>query len=322
MSWFRNTITDLYNAVSAPVAVTHDALPERLQSVRDTASLLYNRTMHHIGETLKNIAGNAAKEEEGKRVKVFRITRTMNRDNTKIIMDKITQHIEMRRKVVYSFEAEIHRGAAEIVDYSKVLSSPPGMFTSLQEIREYIEECEEKRLDLENEEVWSNAYLPATRTKKVKGNYQGKVVFKHVPIKLIASNEPLLGCGPLPDWLRKKRCIYAVDGKNERNDILCVWRYLAICIRSDVKRGSEFVTKEALTLAREYYVNDKLKRQDVRATRLVDFKGIAKKFSIKIRVYEPKKNSEKAPWRLVYGQNQYKEKLDTINLGMFGGNCF
>ena len=42
MSWFRNTITDLYNAVSAPVAATRDALSERLQSVRDTASLLYN----------------------------------------------------------------------------------------------------------------------------------------------------------------------------------------------------------------------------------------------------------------------------------------
>ena len=56
MNWFRNTITDLYNAVSAPVAATRDALSERLQSVRDTASLLYNRTMHHIGyvqETLK-----------------------------------------------------------------------------------------------------------------------------------------------------------------------------------------------------------------------------------------------------------------------------
>ena len=77
MSWFRNTITNLYNAVSAPVAATRDALSERLQSVRDTASLLYNRTMHYIGETLKNIVENAAKKK-GKRVKVFRFTRSMN----------------------------------------------------------------------------------------------------------------------------------------------------------------------------------------------------------------------------------------------------
>ena len=36
----------------------------------------------------------------------------------------------MRTKVVYSFKSEIYRGAGEIVDYSKVLSSPPEMFTS------------------------------------------------------------------------------------------------------------------------------------------------------------------------------------------------
>ena len=66
MSWFRNTITNLYNAVSAPVAATRDALAERLQSVRDTASLLYNRMMNNIGygeETLKDIVENTAEEE-------------------------------------------------------------------------------------------------------------------------------------------------------------------------------------------------------------------------------------------------------------------
>ena len=67
MSWFQNMITNLYNAVSAPVAATRDALAERLQSVRDTASLLYNRMMNNIGygqETLKDIVENTAKEEE------------------------------------------------------------------------------------------------------------------------------------------------------------------------------------------------------------------------------------------------------------------
>ena len=110
----KNQISKLCNAVSAPVAASRDTLAERLQSVRDTASLLYNRTMHHIGyrqETLKDIVQNAANEEkepqqqteeeavpeltkDGTRKKEFRITWWVNRDNTKIIMDKITQHIE------------------------------------------------------------------------------------------------------------------------------------------------------------------------------------------------------------------------------------
>ena len=36
----RNAISKLYNAVSAPVAATRDALAERLSSVREAASLL------------------------------------------------------------------------------------------------------------------------------------------------------------------------------------------------------------------------------------------------------------------------------------------
>ena len=103
--------------------------------------------------------------------------------------------------------------------------SPPGMFTSLKEIQAYIEECEQKRLDLDNEEVCSKAYLPTERTTEARGNYEGKVIFKHVQVRLVASNEPLLGCGPLPDWLRNKRCIFAVD---TFDDNLCAWTCLAI----------------------------------------------------------------------------------------------
>ena len=45
----RNAVSRLHNAVSEPVTATRDALAERLQSVRDTASLLYNRMMENIG---------------------------------------------------------------------------------------------------------------------------------------------------------------------------------------------------------------------------------------------------------------------------------
>ena len=44
----RNTINKLYNAVSAPVAATRNALAKGLLSVRETASLLHNRMMDNI----------------------------------------------------------------------------------------------------------------------------------------------------------------------------------------------------------------------------------------------------------------------------------
>ena len=137
----------------------------------------------------------------------------------------ITPHIEMRVKAIYSFKSEIQRGAGDIVPYSETLNSPPGMLKSLKEIQAYIKECEQKRLDLDNEEVWSKAYLPPERTTGARGSYEDKVIFKHVQIRLGASKEPLMGCGPLPGWLREKPCIYAID---TFDDNLCVWRCLAI----------------------------------------------------------------------------------------------
>lgn len=63
--------------------------------------------------------------------------------------------------------------------------------------------------------------IPTTR-KRHQDRTNGRVVFKHIQIKIINTREPLLGCGPLPDRLRKKRCIYAVDGKEERTDNIYV----------------------------------------------------------------------------------------------------
>ena len=64
----KNQLTKLYNAVSAPVTATRDALVERLQSVSDTTSLLYNRMMENMGyrqhERLKDNVDKEAEEED------------------------------------------------------------------------------------------------------------------------------------------------------------------------------------------------------------------------------------------------------------------
>ena len=68
-SWMRNQLTKSYNAVSAPMAATRDALAERLQSVHETASLLYNRMVENMGygqEKLKDIVEKETVEEQQK----------------------------------------------------------------------------------------------------------------------------------------------------------------------------------------------------------------------------------------------------------------
>ena len=60
----KNQLTKLYNTVSAPMAA---APVESLQSIRDTASLLYNRMVENMKygqETLKDIVEKEAEEEQ------------------------------------------------------------------------------------------------------------------------------------------------------------------------------------------------------------------------------------------------------------------
>ena len=62
-------------------------------------------------------------------------------------MAKLTRHIEMETKIIYSFKQEIHRGAGETMDYIDGLITlhygyRPDMFISLEEIQVYIEVCE------------------------------------------------------------------------------------------------------------------------------------------------------------------------------------
>ena len=101
--------------------------------------------------------------------------------------------------------------------------STRGSLSSLADIEAFVEQCEMQRLDIEDAEFWSKAYLPPERSIETLGAFEGKLTFDRVQIKIISMREPLLGCGPLSDWLRKKRCIYALDGAEEAIDNLCIW---------------------------------------------------------------------------------------------------
>ena len=253
--------------------------------------------------------------ENGGRVKVFKTTGNLNFDLTDKIMEKITPIIEMRTKVIHAFSCVIYRGQGEIIEYSKTFKAPSETFSSLAAIKEYIHQCEQRRLDLKDAETWSKAYLPATATYNSKGVYEDRVRFTSVSTKTILSNEPLLGCGPLPKWLADKKCIYAID---KINDNLCLWRCLVIHqrIMKGKKRPEEDTNRDSLKLARDFYRIPNLKREDVKPTRLVDFENIAKQFKVNIRLFELAKESETV-WKLVFGKNQFRKNLPCVDIGLF-----
>ena len=278
-------------------------------------------TPNETGEssTAKEVVTNKTEiklVENGGRVKVYKTTGNLNFDLTDKIMEKITPIIETRTKVIHAFSCVIYRGQGEIIEYSKTFKAPPGTFSSLDDIKEYIRQCEQKRLDLEDAETWSKAYLPATATYNSKGVYEGRVRFTSVSTKIILSNEPLLGCGPLPKWLADKKCVYAID---KIDDNLCFWRCLVIHqrIMKGKKRPEEDTNRDALKLARDFYRKPNLKREYVKPTRLVDFENIAKQFKVNIRLFEPVENNDKTVWKLVFGKNQFKKNLPCVDIGLF-----
>lgn len=95
----------------------------------------------------QDLVAHMALVEDGDRVKSFQISGNLNHVNSKLIMSKITPHIEMRCKVIYSFIADIYQADGVVKGYGKKIHPPPGMFTSLAEIMEYIEASEQKRLE-------------------------------------------------------------------------------------------------------------------------------------------------------------------------------
>ena len=80
-SWMRNHIENLYNFVSTSMAATRDAFTERLQSIRGTVSLLYNRVIDNVGwgDRLKE------KKEENQKKKEKKLQNKKNRQKTKSI---------------------------------------------------------------------------------------------------------------------------------------------------------------------------------------------------------------------------------------------
>ena len=315
----------LINYIPEPIRRTVNTRVEKLKKqikeILENKKKLSRQEVNTTGEssTAQEVFTNKTEiklVENGGRVKVYKTTGNLNFDLTDKIMEKITPIIETRTKVIQAFSCVIYRGQGEIIEYSKTFKAPPGTFSSLDDIKEYIHQCEQKRLDLEDAETWSKAYLPATATYNSKGVYEGRVRFTSVSTKIILSNEPLLGCGPLPKWLADKKCVYAID---KIDDNLCFWRCLVIHqrIMKGEKRPEEKTNRDALKLARDFYKRPNLKRENVKPTRLVDFENIAKQFKVNIRLFEPRENEDKTAWRLVFGKNQFKKNLPCVDIGLF-----
>ena len=146
------------------------------------------------------------------------------------------------------------------------------------DVEKWLSEQEKLRLDPDN--------IDRPNTKWV---FEG---FFNVDVKVVLDRQPLLGTGPLPDWLRNlshSRNMFTLD---TYKDNLCLWRCIA------VHRGSrpDRSTTAARELAKSFF-NYKAIPQDCRKTCLDELVKVEKHLNKKqifkdwlgIRVYVPER---------------------------------
>ena len=165
-------------------------------------------------------------------------------------------------RVFYSFSCSIYQGWNQTIQYHRALPTN-STFTNLNQIEECIKQCELQHLNLDDEGVWGKAYLPVAKITNSPRVYERHIEFRHIHVRLISSNELLLDCGPLPDWLCEKQCIYTI---NNTDDNLCIWQCLIISerIRCNWARPAVNTMRDALNLAQEFCKQCNLRVNDAR----------------------------------------------------------
>ena len=208
--------------------------PPRKRRVRKTQEIL--RKFDPIPrETIRNVTNHqneildlydiseyeGIEEISGRRSKRWRSIRDLEKDLTPVFMEKI------RKKVNTSFYARHIYGNqirniedGTVIVYYTNNGSP--WFDNFSDVEKWLSEQEKVRLDPDN------INRPDT-----------KWVFEahfNVDVEVILDRQPLLGTGPLPDWLRNlshSRNMVALD---TFKDNLCLWRCIAVQDQIEVQR--------------------------------------------------------------------------------------
>ena len=217
-------------------------------------------------------------------------------------MAKLRQNINTSFYIRYNYAYVLvinETGLRTVFFYKQHKGSP--WINNFTEAERWMNEEENKRLNLDNIE------RPNTKWTLIK--------FSNNEVKAVLDNQPMLGTGPLPDWLRNLahgRKMFALD---TYRDNLCLWRCVAVYQGARPDR----CTQAAKRLARGFFKLDLVPRTSLdeldkiegylnRGKQLCEWMGI--------RVYEPERQEKW--WNLLASQKelfwQVEKHYDDWNL--------
>ena len=269
--------------------------PQNIRNVTDYQNEILN---------LYDVARFEGEESKGRRYKRWRFIKDFNEDLTPKFMEKIRENVRTSfyTRHVYSYKLRNIEDGTEIIYYTN--QGSPWM-NKLEEAEKWLSEKETKRLDSDS------INRPSTKWVFVS--------HFNVDVKVVLDRQPLLGTGPLPDWLRNlTRGGHAMLALDTYQDNLCLWRCIA------VHRGSrpDRSTKVAQGLAKSFF---KLKSMPTNCpiTSLDELdkvemhlnKGTAFSDWLGIRVYVPERVGIEAVWHLT--RNPAAQLKNIITIGVF-----
>ena len=146
------------------------------------------------------------------------------------------------------------------------------------------------------------------------------IKFSYIEVKAVIDRLPLLGTGPLPDWLRNLAHGRKMVSLDTYSDNMCLWRCIAVYKGARIDR----CTKLARQLARGFFKADIAPRTSlVELDKVEQYLNKEKQLRewIGIRAYEPElKANGEINWHLVRNTSDKLKNIMTI--GIYEGHAF
>ena len=242
----------------------------------------------------------------GRRFITWAFDKRLGANQTPSIMTKLRQNINRAFYIRYNFAYVLvnRKTGLRIVFYKQQKGSP--WINNFAEAERWMNEQENERLNLDNIE------RPNTKWAFVK--------FSNIEIKAALNNQPMLGTGPLPDWLCNLAHGLQMVSLNTFRDNLRVWRCIAVYQGARLDRCNQ----KAKELAKGFFKSNIVPRTSLDEHDKVEMYMNKRKQLrewIGIRVYEPERQENgEIYWHL--RKNPSDKLKNIITTGIYEGHAF
>ena len=248
-------------------------------------------------------------EKSGRRYIRWRIIKELNKDLTPRFMEKIRENVRTSFYMSHAYSYTLRNiEDGTIISYYQNKGSP--WMNTYAEAENWLINREAVRLD-------------ADSIKRPNTKWIFEAHF-NADVKVVLDRQPLMGTGPLPNWLRNLAHSRSMVALDTYRDNMCLWRCIAVHKGARPDRS----TKAAQGLAKSFFkLRDtptncvKTSLDELEKVEMHLNKGTAFSGWLGIRVYMPERVDDKeVVWHLT--RNPAPQFKNVMTIGIFGKHAF